>query len=64
MSSRTNLDYIARAEAETLTSPTEFKFDVVEIRDDAWNIVNLFLPEGTGQAVADAINAAVANGGE
>ncbi len=34
-------------------------FDVVKIWPDTNSRLDLFLPHGTGQAVADAINAAV-----
>lgn len=62
MTATTNFQKITTARADTLE--TSRKFDVVGIRDGAGNIVSLFLPESTGQAVADAINAAVAKGGE
>lgn len=63
MTTTTNFQEITTARADTLEARR--KFDVVKIGDGAGNIVNLFLPEGTGQAVADAINAAVATkGGE
>lgn len=62
MTTTTNFHKITTARADTLEASR--KFDVVGIGDGARNIVNLFLPEGTGQAVADAINAAVAKGGE
>lgn len=34
-------------------------FDTVKVSDDSGASVTLFLPDGTGQSVADAINAAV-----
>ena len=34
----------------------------VEVKDIDGNSVTIFLPAGTAQSVADAINAAVANG--
>lgn len=34
-------------------------FDSVTVSDDSGSSVTLFLPHGTGQSVADAINAAV-----
>jgi hypothetical protein len=42
--------------AETRSFDT---FDVVDLRDRDHGSVRLFLPLGTGQAVADAINAAI-----
>jgi hypothetical protein len=44
------------AESESYSSP---QFDAVAIDDTNGNRVSLFLPYGRGQAVADAINAAI-----
>lgn len=58
-----NIQNIASATSDTLYASSGL-FDIVKIGTNGLETVTLFLPEGAGAAVADAINAAVRKGGE
>lgn len=58
MSIDANFHAITSAKSSTHKAPG-IAFDAVTISDRDGSEVSLFLPIGTGQAVADAINAAI-----
>ena len=58
MSISINIQNIVKASFQTLTHTNTFDFDVVRVSTTTAR-ADLFFPAGTGQAVADAINAAV-----
>ena len=53
-----NIQNIAESQSQTLSTPNGVQFDVVTLITGA-SRVSLFFNAGTGQSVADAINAAI-----
>ena len=54
-----NIHNIAGAECFTLTASPDRAFDLVKVKAFGGGEIAMFLPAGTGQAMADAISAAV-----
>ena len=52
------------ASAYRLPQPERASFDAVKVTNDRGESVVLFLPVGTGQSVADAINEAIGGDAE
>jgi hypothetical protein len=54
--------HVKNAVSKSYTNPDGF--DTVEVFEKDGSYVTFFLPHGTGQAVADAINAAITTKGK